>query len=287
MNKLKSNKIKEENSSIDLIKNETEDKSEKLQKGQKNGLYAALGVCLVSVAAAAIVTYTGFKGLDTVPVETSDTNIVSESENDDPLISGKHKVSESVSQDEKVTEGLVDHEGDENSALLTEEPLVEETKEDNTEEISETSITVVSSEEVSLPEETLEVMSFSIKDKNIINDYNENLSYNETMRDYRTHNGIDIKMDAGEKILSLEKGKVKGVYKDVLLNNVVVIEHGEYAFYYCGLGDEILVNPGDIVESGSEIGFIENVPFEKNLESHLHLEVKKDSAYIDPEEILK
>ena len=76
---------------------------------------------------------------------------------------------------------------------------------------------------------------------------------------------------------------VKSVYNDVMLGNVVCVEHiGGYTAYYCGLTDTPNVSEGDIVYAGDTVGYVGIVPLEMLDESHLHLEVQKNGEYIDP-----
>lgn len=111
--------------------------------------------------------------------------------------------------------------------------------------------------------------------------------YSQTMKDWRIHTGTDVKGESGEEVLACGNGQVKRTYTDRMLGNVVEIEHGDYEFYYCGLGENFLVKEGDTVTKGQAIGTITAVPFEAAEEPHLHLEVRRDGVCIDPESILQ
>lgn len=111
--------------------------------------------------------------------------------------------------------------------------------------------------------------------------------YSKTMKDWRIHTGTDVKGESGEEVLACGNGQVKRTYTDRMLGNVVEIEHGDYEFYYCGLGENFLVKEGDTVTKGQAIGTITAVPFEAAEEPHLHLEVRRDGVCIDPESILQ
>ena len=80
---------------------------------------------------------------------------------------------------------------------------------------------------------------------------------------------------------------MKEAYTDSMLGNVVVIEHGDYIFSYCGLGENFLVKPDDVVTMGQAIGTVTAVPGESADQPHLHLEVRKDSAYLDPQTVIE
>lgn len=111
--------------------------------------------------------------------------------------------------------------------------------------------------------------------------------YSDTMRDWRVHTGTDLTAQSGEQVLACGNGIVKETYTDNMLGNVVVIEHGDYQFYYCGLGENFLVESGDVVTIGQAIGTVTAVPEESADEPHLHLEVRRDSAYLDPRSVIE
>ena len=90
------NNQKPENKKNDIINKEKRElpPKEKINKSQKSGLYTALGVCLFSVAAAALITYMGFTDFDNevsrTPVVSNSYSVKDSAElNDDPLIDGK------------------------------------------------------------------------------------------------------------------------------------------------------------------------------------------------------
>lgn len=274
---------------------------EKISKSQKSGLYTALGVCLFSVAAAALITYMGFTDFDNevsrTPVVSNSYSVKDSAElNDDPLIDGKRNENSSLTENKKPENKesqLPEHEGDQETSSAAEinseaeKPTVEKAEETKDIETDNNIITELIKETAA--NEAYEVSaSFKspLENYEVIKDYSSDLIYNEKMKDYRTHNGADVLASEGSEVYAAANGKVKGVYKDLLLGNVVEIEHGEYLVYYCGLKDETKVNPGDVVNAGDPIGEVGTVPFEDNGESHLHIEVKKNGVYVDPKEIL-
>lgn len=88
-------------------------------------------------------------------------------------------------------------------------------------------------------------------------------------------------------MLACGNGIVKEIYTDSMLGNVVVIEHGDYLFSYCGLGENFQVEPEQVVTMGQSIGSITAVPGESADKPHLHLEVRRDSAYLDPQAVIE
>ncbi|MDE5996453.1 MAG: M23 family metallopeptidase, partial [Eubacterium sp.] len=60
----------------------------------------------------------------------------------------------------------------------------------------------------------------------VLGGYTEELVYNQTMGDYRSHTAVDFKGDAGTSVFAINDGIVLDVYKDSMLGMVVEIDHG-------------------------------------------------------------
>ena len=54
---------------------------------------------------------------------------------------------------------------------------------------------------------------------------------------------------------------------------------------YCGLGETFLVEPGEIVSAGQDIGSVTAAPFESAMDAHLHLEASEDGVPFNPENL--
>ena len=111
----------------------------------------------------------------------------------------------------------------------------------------------------------------------------DELVYNKTMGDWRTHNGIDISAKAGTAVKSGGKGTVKNVYNDGMLGWTVEIENGEYTVKYSGLAENILVRQGDRVSQNQPIGTVGEIPLELADQSHIHLEITQNGNYKNPD----
>ena len=84
----------------------------------------------------------------------------------------------------------------------------------------------------------------------------EALSYNQTTRDWRVHNGIDLAADEGAPVMAAADGEVYSVHEDDTLGHTVVIRHNDgYTSCYSSLSDQITVKPGDKVTMGHTIYF--------------------------------
>lgn len=112
----------------------------------------------------------------------------------------------------------------------------------------------------------------------------EVLSYNQTTRDWRTHNGIDLSAPAGTEVVAAAAGEVYTVYEDDTMGTTVVIRHdGGYTTRYCSLAAEVAVSAGQQVAMGQTIGAVGSTALMENaLGDHVHFSVTKDDEPIDP-----
>ena len=115
------------------------------------------------------------------------------------------------------------------------------------------------------------------------------LSYSETLADWRTHDGIDIKADAGTQVLAACSGTVRSVSDDDLMGTTVVIAHdGGYETIYSNLQSVPTVAPEQYVSAGQVIGAVgETSLAEASMVPHLHFSVTKDGESVDPQEFLR
>ncbi|MBR4545562.1 MAG: peptidoglycan DD-metalloendopeptidase family protein [Oscillibacter sp.] len=113
----------------------------------------------------------------------------------------------------------------------------------------------------------------------------DKLLYNETMRDWRTHDGIDIAADAGAAVAAAKAGTVESVTADPIMGTTVVIRHADkWETVYSSLTDMPEVEAGDEVAAGQVIGYAgETAASESALGTHLHFTVLNDGTPVDPE----
>ena len=117
----------------------------------------------------------------------------------------------------------------------------------------------------------------------------EALSYNQTTRDWRVHNGVDIAAEAGTPVCAAADGRVTAVFEDDSLGYTVVIAHdGGYTTQYSSLAEEVSVKVGDTVTLGQTIGCVgETALVETTLGSHVHFAVSYREVAMDPAEFLQ
>lgn len=112
--------------------------------------------------------------------------------------------------------------------------------------------------------------------------YSEELTFDETMGDWRAHCAVDFAGKEGDEIVAINDGLVMDVYTDNMYGIVVVVDHGgTLVVKYCGL-KSATVKKGSPVVIGKKIGTLGKVPCESEQEPHLHLEAKYDSKTVNP-----
>ncbi len=110
----------------------------------------------------------------------------------------------------------------------------------------------------------------------------DELVYNATLGDWRTHNGADYALEKGAQVPAVKAGTVLGVSDGGVWGGVVeVSDRSGVLWRYCGVTAS--VQAGDKVTAGQSIGTLSGVAAEASLDSHLHLETTRDADYLDPE----
>ena len=140
-------------------------------------------------------------------------------------------------------------------------------------------------------EETKKELSFQKPvDGEIMKGYaKDNLVYSETLQEWTTHLGIDIKAEKTTVVKAAEAGTVKSIKNDPRYGLTIVIEHNDgYETVHSNLLSSEFVVEGEKVEKGQSIGTVGNTAaFEVADEPHLHFEILKDSIPIDPTTYMK
>ena len=110
------------------------------------------------------------------------------------------------------------------------------------------------------------------------------LAYDVTMRDWRTHEGIDLTAAMGETVYAAHAGIVQSIVQDGLYGTVLTVEHGDgVRTVYANLAAQPAVNVGDWVEAGSIIGSVGDTALcEIGQGTHLHFAVEVDGVAADP-----
>lgn len=110
---------------------------------------------------------------------------------------------------------------------------------------------------------------------------------NITLKEWRTHDGIDIKADIGTPVKSVCDGTVSVVRNDPLLGTTIeIMHHDEIVSVYCGLEKKVSVKQGDTVKVGQVIGTVGEIPCEIALDPHLHFAMKQSNNWVDPIKVM-
>lgn len=112
----------------------------------------------------------------------------------------------------------------------------------------------------------------------------DKLVYSETLKEWVTHPGIDIKAEKTSVVKAAADGKVISIKNDPRYGLTVVIEHqNNFKTVYSNLLTAEFVTEGEEIKSGQTIGTVGNTAiFEISDEPHLHFEILKDNVNVDP-----
>ena len=116
----------------------------------------------------------------------------------------------------------------------------------------------------------------------------DRLHYDVTLRDWRTHEGIDILAPLGETVRAAMAGVVYSIENDGLYGTVVSVDHGDGTVaVYANLASLPVVSAGDWVEAGDVIGSVGTTALcEIGQGTHLHFAMYLDGTSVDPLDFL-
>lgn len=111
-----------------------------------------------------------------------------------------------------------------------------------------------------------------------------------TMEDYRTHTGVDVFVEVGERILASADGTVKEIWEDPMMGTCISISHsGGAVSTYKNVSPELPENikVGEPVASGQLIAVGgESALAEVAEEPHVHFELTVGGKSVDPTEYI-
>ena len=117
------------------------------------------------------------------------------------------------------------------------------------------------------------------------------LVFSPTMKDYRTHEALDLTANLGQEVMAVADGVVKNIWQDPFMGMCVSIEHsGNAVSYYKNLDPVVKegLEIGTSVKAGDVIGAVgESAMNEVSQDPHLHFELKVDDKLVDPKDHIK
>lgn len=126
-------------------------------------------------------------------------------------------------------------------------------------------------------------------DGEILKEYaKDSLLYSETLKEWTTHLGIDIKAERATVVKSAADGTVKYIKNDPRFGLTIIIEHANgFETRYCNLLTTEFVSEGEEVKAGQTIGTIgDSAIYEIVDECHLHFEMLKNNENVNPSEYI-
>lgn len=142
----------------------------------------------------------------------------------------------------------------------------------------------------STTKETKEISFAKPVEGDVIREFaKDNLVYSETLQEWVTHLGIDIKANKTTVVKASADGTIRSIKNDPRYGLTIIIDHNDgYQTIYSNLLTTEFVVEGEKVKQGQSIGTVGNTAiFEISDESHLHFEILKDSEQLDPKIYIK
>lgn len=117
----------------------------------------------------------------------------------------------------------------------------------------------------------------------------ETLIYSQTLDDWRSHVGIDIKSAVGTEVRAADDGIIADIYTDDFMGIVIIIDHQNgIKTLYANLSNSNLVQKGQQVSRGTVISAVGDTSVaESGTEAHLHFEVYDSGTAVDPVSMLE
>ena len=117
----------------------------------------------------------------------------------------------------------------------------------------------------------------------------DNLVYSETLKEWVTHLGVDIKAEKASVVKAAADGTVKYIKNDPRFGLTIIIEHSNgFESLYANLLTTEFVSEGEEVKAGQTIGTVgDSAIYEIVDESHLHFEILKNNENVNPSDYIK
>lgn len=272
-------------------------KGRKFYENENLIIYVGTAIFFILAISVGIVMYMTTKANSKVGNETGKST----TENIENVEDASSNIGKTVEEQEKIAEQENDKISKKTESTTTE--IIENTadtkkdenktdvvKPDNTAKTENQNNTKENTSNTQVTEEKKPLTFTKPTDGEIIAEFaQENLIYSDTLKEWITHTGIDIKADKTSVIKASADGVVTSILSDPRYGLTVVISHDEgYETIYSNLLTAEFVVEGEEVKQGQTIGTAGNTAsFESGMESHLHFEIMQDGKYLNPSIYLK
>ncbi len=254
------------------------------------GMYVALAVCLAAAGTAAWVTINN--SLSTDPFEPSPQVEQPQENIKEPLTS--LEVPEKAPEEAPEITAPVEQKQPNISRDSSSEniPSGKPSPSSSSSSLSKEPSASVSVSELSPPVEKSQTFSFTLPlNTSVLAPFSgDKLVENITLKEWRTHNGVDLKAEEGAMVKAACDGKVSAISLDPLWGTTVEVlchQNGkDYLLSYCGLSEELPIKLNDSISMGDNLGTVASIPCEAAIGSHLHFTVQENNEYIDPLSLL-
>lgn len=280
-------------------------RNSRIKKGEDKSLsdkiitYSLIGVVVLAVIVFALVMYSKSLSDDVKDSTMSLEQMASIAEkNNENTESASTEIGKSVeeSENEISTDNSINTansnntSNNTNSTNVTNNTNTANTSKSNTNAATTNANTSNAESKEKVQEEKKELSFERPVDGDIVREFaQDNLVYSETLKEWVTHSGIDIKAEKTTVVKAAEAGTIKSIKNDPRYGLTIVIEHDDnFQTVYSNLLTSEFVVEGEKVEKGQSIGTVGNTAvFEIADEPHLHFEILKDSLPVDPSIYIK
>ena len=116
----------------------------------------------------------------------------------------------------------------------------------------------------------------------------DQLVFHQTLGCWAVHKGCDFTIGGTGEVLAVADGVVKSIGSNILEGVVISVEHPDgYVSVYKSLADDPAVRVGQTVKRGDVLGIADDSAYNEISDgAHLHLEITRNGAYIDPMSVL-
>ena len=116
----------------------------------------------------------------------------------------------------------------------------------------------------------------------------DQLVFHQTLGCWAVHKGCDFTIGGTGEVLAVADGVVKSIGSNILEGVVISVEHPDgYVSVYKSLADDPAVQVGQTVKRGDVLGIADDSAYNEISDgAHLHLEITRNGAYIDPMTVL-